>query len=117
FGYFNQFIFTFFNSVSIFFSIFFVQAEDGIRDRNVTGVQTCALPISKPLLGLTCASKPIGNSINNPVFMMVLSIGFKVISSSKLALKSIPAEAEVEYFGKSCFDLLMIFICIFIVIF
>src|SRR5699024_11758051 len=25
----------------------FFQAEDGIRDRNVTGVQTCALPISK----------------------------------------------------------------------
>src|SRR5699024_11438271 len=25
---------------------FYVQAEDGIRDRNVTGVQTCALPIS-----------------------------------------------------------------------
>src|SRR5699024_11419884 len=27
--------------------IFFFQAEDGIRDRNVTGVQTCALPILK----------------------------------------------------------------------
>src|SRR5699024_11352233 len=27
---------------------FFFQAEDGIRDRNVTGVQTCALPISTP---------------------------------------------------------------------
>src|SRR5437868_15522954 len=26
-------------------SNFFFQAEDGIRDRNVTGVQTCALPI------------------------------------------------------------------------
>src|SRR5699024_2966764 len=26
-------------------SYFFFQAEDGIRDRNVTGVQTCALPI------------------------------------------------------------------------
>src|SRR5207249_5097415 len=25
----------------------FFQAEDGIRDRNVTGVQTCALPISR----------------------------------------------------------------------
>src|SRR5437867_11702844 len=25
--------------------IFFFQAEDGIRDRTVTGVQTCALPI------------------------------------------------------------------------
>src|SRR5699024_11629278 len=27
------------------FCFFFFQAEDGIRDRNVTGVQTCALPI------------------------------------------------------------------------
>src|SRR5438067_10791065 len=26
---------------------FFFQVEDGIRDRNVTGVQTCALPISR----------------------------------------------------------------------
>src|SRR2546430_10235994 len=26
---------------------FFVQAEDGIRDLTVTGVQTCALPISR----------------------------------------------------------------------
>ena len=26
--------------------IFFFQAEDGIRDYDVTGVQTCALPIS-----------------------------------------------------------------------
>src|SRR5437773_11559918 len=25
--------------------LFFFQAEDGIRDRDVTGVQTCALPI------------------------------------------------------------------------
>src|SRR5699024_11464261 len=25
--------------------VVFFQAEDGIRDRNVTGVQTCALPI------------------------------------------------------------------------
>src|SRR5262249_58279200 len=28
------------------FSGFFFQAEDGIRDWSVTGVQTCALPIS-----------------------------------------------------------------------
>src|SRR5699024_12100876 len=28
---------------------YFVQAEDGIRDRNVTGVQTCALPIYRLL--------------------------------------------------------------------
>src|SRR5437867_10661774 len=37
------------------YEFFFCQAEDGIRDRTVTGVQTCALPI--------CASltlKPFG---------------------------------------------------------
>ena len=28
------------------FCVFFFQAEDGIRDDLVTGVQTCALPIS-----------------------------------------------------------------------
>src|SRR2546427_2102021 len=30
----------------VFFFFFFFQAEDGIRDLTVTGVQTCALPIS-----------------------------------------------------------------------
>src|SRR6266496_5384732 len=30
------------------FFFFFFQAEDGIRDLYVTGVQTCALPISGP---------------------------------------------------------------------
>src|SRR5229473_2588859 len=30
------------------FFFFFFQAEDGIRDKLVTGVQTCALPISIP---------------------------------------------------------------------
>src|SRR5205809_5800798 len=37
---------------SCFFFFFFFQAEDGIRDVAVTGVQTCALPIS------TVADKP-----------------------------------------------------------
>src|SRR5256885_12237755 len=32
---------------SIALIIFFFQAEDGIRDYKVTGVQTCALPISR----------------------------------------------------------------------
>src|SRR5437868_15183038 len=31
--------------VELMLRFFFFQAEDGIRDRNVTGVQTCALPI------------------------------------------------------------------------
>src|SRR5439155_13548371 len=32
-----------------YFKYFFFQAEDGIRDGHVTGVQTCALPISDEL--------------------------------------------------------------------
>src|SRR5687767_1275559 len=32
-------------TVVVFFFFFFFQAEDGIRDKLVTGVQTCALPI------------------------------------------------------------------------
>src|SRR5699024_11694744 len=32
---------------------FFFQAEDGIRYRNVTGVQTCALPISRSVSSTT----------------------------------------------------------------
>src|SRR3989449_3598876 len=34
------------------FFFFFFQAEDGIRDVAVTGVQTCALPISEGLVGV-----------------------------------------------------------------
>src|SRR2546430_13696639 len=34
------------SSIGLLFAIFFFQAEDGIRDLTVTGVQTCALPIS-----------------------------------------------------------------------
>src|SRR2546425_3908727 len=30
----------------LYYFFFFFQAEDGIRDKLVTGVQTCALPIS-----------------------------------------------------------------------
>src|SRR2546430_6645639 len=40
------------------FFVFFFQAEDGIRDLTVTGVQTCALPICMteqcPALSCTC---------------------------------------------------------------
>src|SRR5256885_12051156 len=34
-------------ATSLEFVFFFFQAEDGIRDYKVTGVQTCALPISE----------------------------------------------------------------------
>ena len=39
------FVLFFFVFFVVFLCFFFFQAEDGIRDRLVTGVQTCALPI------------------------------------------------------------------------
>src|SRR5690606_40125855 len=44
-------------NLSIFYLIvdyFFFQAEDGIRDFHVTGVQTCALPILDLAVGARC---------------------------------------------------------------
>src|SRR5205823_9606710 len=41
----SYFNFVFFILVMWYFFFFFFQAEDGIRDKLVTGVQTCALPI------------------------------------------------------------------------
>src|SRR5437667_5397922 len=41
--------------VVVFLLFFFFQAEDGIRDRDVTGVQTCALPISSWLAPISAA--------------------------------------------------------------
>src|SRR5256885_1627983 len=58
---------------SLGFFFFFFQAEDGIRDYKVTGVQTCALPISR---GFCCddlsdywslAVKSTSNSISGAV--------------------------------------------------
>src|SRR5439155_6194127 len=40
---------------------FFFQAEDGIRDGHVTGVQTCALPISRRFDGVERASLGLEN--------------------------------------------------------
>src|SRR2546430_9507351 len=46
---------------------FFFQAEDGIRDLTVTGVQTCALPISNDLpLHWKSASGPVRSSVCGP---------------------------------------------------
>src|SRR5258708_29268160 len=41
--------------ISVYLFFFFFQAEDGIRDDLVTGVQTCALPISasRPAFAIT----------------------------------------------------------------
>src|SRR6266511_5034467 len=41
-----------------YYGFFFFQAEGGIRDFHVTGVQTCALPISHEAEGVTVTTRP-----------------------------------------------------------
>src|SRR5437764_1621632 len=59
--------------VFIFDLFFFFQAEDGIRDTSVTGVQTCALPISfvsanTPVLqGDGSLTPGVGNALNGVI--------------------------------------------------
>src|SRR5260370_26327060 len=48
--------------------VFFFQAEDGIRDSSVTGVQTCALPIydAPPAPASQSAGSARGASFSSP---------------------------------------------------
>src|SRR5256885_14880842 len=47
---------------------FFFQAEDGIRDYKVTGVQTCALPIwGRTLAAWPGAADPLGEGVEFPL--------------------------------------------------
>src|SRR2546430_14562134 len=51
-------------SINLFF---FFQAEDGIRDLTVTGVQTCALPISSPAPGSVRCLQLLGRTWLAPI--------------------------------------------------
>ena len=53
--------------------VFFFQAEDGIRDRDVTGVQTCALPSGWWWCILFLVRFRIKNSIDPTVLVVELS--------------------------------------------
>src|SRR2546430_6267451 len=64
------------------FSFFFFQAEDGIRDLTVTGVQTCALPIFALAAGVF-----VHNSIDDdpPAHMRYTEARLAAISNEMLA--------------------------------
>src|SRR5256886_5572161 len=56
---------TSFSTESFVVCFFFFQAEDGIRDLTVTGVQTCALPICDDLRDVLVVC--VGNSRRLPI--------------------------------------------------
>src|SRR5687767_15755114 len=77
--------------LSFFFFFFFFQAEDGIRDKLVTGVQTCALPIfPKGVFNVVTCSRDnvaaVGDElISNPTVRGVSFTGSTAIGSQVAA--------------------------------
>src|SRR5699024_11662894 len=97
-------------------SLFFFQAEDGIRDRNVTGVQTCALPILYPCISPSCSlylhrisCHPGKNLLDlplNSVFCGFLSLPASISGPVVLYVKSIVhIRSEERRVGKECSSL------------
>src|SRR5690606_39688316 len=90
-----------FSFVVIFFFFFFFQAEDGIRDFHVTGVQTCALPILRmygtcnwPATAYICSSSP------PPETSFMMCAPNRIASRATLERKV--SRSEERRVGKEC---------------
>src|SRR5690348_17849643 len=83
---------------SLFSFVFFFQAEDGIRDGRVTGVQTCALPISLTRFGSVRAAAP-GTSETSGVTVKEPPGG---AADSGAAAASVRVRSEERRVGKEC---------------
>src|SRR5256886_3044183 len=64
---------------------FFFQAEDGIRDLTVTGVQTCALPISCDVSAISPERRKRKNELD------------KILRSSQKGVRELPDGFEFEF--------------------
>src|SRR5260370_35055891 len=71
---------------------FFFQAEDGIRDSSVTGVQTCALPISSLEL-IDELQQRLNSSINSRLGPL------RQMGSAPNGYASTPEQARIDYSG------------------
>src|SRR2546426_7648171 len=83
----------------LYFVFFFFQAEDGIRDYKVTGVQTCALPISgqRNVVAQVCGPHPAEVGPPKPPVVMVVEEISLIVPVHKLVLRS-----EERRVGKEC---------------
>src|SRR5206468_8226284 len=90
---------------------FFFQAEDGIRDLIVTGVQTCALPISDrlvdhavELLGDKPAAKAIEACLGELRIIVAKRDGVvvKTIGDEIMVVFGNPERSEERRVGKEC---------------
>src|SRR2546427_348346 len=76
--------------------LFFFQAEDGIRDLTVTGVQTCALPI--------WIDPAVAVPADRPVYRAVVHAGPAAYSAQHLLHVAAhePGRSEERRVGKEC---------------
>src|SRR3712207_7077786 len=89
--------------------MYFFQAEDGIRDIGVTGVQTCALPISdveealrevrRALLEADVALEVVRSFIDK---VRARAVGAELVRSVKPGQMVVKIRSEERRVGKEC---------------
>src|SRR5256884_526727 len=97
--------------------LFFFQAEDGIRDVAVTGVQTCALPISldlfefpqipgegelltrpsRNLLGAALSEERAAGLLRDKVLRVIFQQGFFKLRDPRIEITRVPCELHLPY--------------------
>src|SRR5687767_15765946 len=88
----------------VYFVFFFFQAEDGIRDKLVTGVQTCALPIysasSAAAVAPFFAATRCGRFVLRPMRSDEVGSGASTGASSVSSMSAF--RSEERRVGKEC---------------
>src|SRR2546430_10498103 len=98
------------NSAGACYSVFF-QAEDGIRDLTVTGVQTCALPISlnypnwiqlqycNPFYLSTISKNLLQQGITQKIFHIIINSAYR---NMRILIRTPNFRSEERRVGKEC---------------
>src|SRR5437879_11475980 len=86
----------------IFMYVFFFQAEDGIRDTSVTGVQTCALPISNVKRGFTSATCFQHQSTLRLMSEAIGLTSFPAAAATAPDMREFISRSEERRVGKEC---------------
>src|SRR5258708_252491 len=82
--------------VTVFLFFFFFQAEDGIRDDLVTGVQTCALPISgDPVAVVVGLGRGRHLAVPEPELQLVVATRLEEVAA-------VGVRSEERRVGKEC---------------
>src|SRR3712207_7611336 len=86
----------------VIFLFFFFQAEDGIRDIGVTGVQTCALPISSVRATSRAGRAPDGYTVCGAEYPIPTSNGKQRHRQTSVSTWHFSTRSEERRVGKEC---------------